>query len=234
MKRAYPLAGLLLFLSLACSMPTPTPVPAAFTPTATPALSATPTTAFTPTPVERTLVVGGEKINCRFGPGVAYAFVNELQAGQSAHAVGRNESATWWYIRDPGNPDGYCWASAQVTEIIGAGKDLPVIAPPFIHIEKIGLRTEPQKIFVACDQFPQTIFFEAEIEANGPTIAVWRLESDSGYSSADDTIIFEEAGVKTLNGYYQVNGAGDHWIQIHLLKPNDLTEKINFPANCTP
>ena len=184
--------------------------------------------------MQLTLRVADKPINCRYGPGIVYAFVNELQAGQSAYVIGRNKSSTWWYIRDPGNPNGKCWVSANVTQIQGNTEELPVIDPPLIIVTKTSLRIEPLKIFVTCDQFPQTVFFESEVIANGPALVTWRLESSTGYISAENILIFEESGMKVVNGYYQVPAAGDHWIKMHILKPNDTAKQLNFPANCAP
>jgi hypothetical protein len=124
--------------------------------------------------------------------------------------------------------------SANVTRIQGDADELPVVNPPVVTITKISLRIEPERIVVACNQFPQIIFFEAEISANGPALAAWRLESSTGYTSAEHILVFEESGMQLANGYYQVPVAGDYWIKIHILKPNDVIEQLNFPANCAP
>ncbi len=233
MKRRILLTGLLSTLLMACaakiSAPPPIPSTGTLRPISTPTLIP-----YTATPVELTLRVTNEIINCRYGPGIVYAFVNELKKDQSAHVIGRSQNSMWWYIRDPGNPGGVCWVSASVTEVQGDAEFLPVINPPLVAVTKISLRTEPDRIIVACDQFPQTVFFESKITANGPALVMWRLESSTGYISAENTLIFEESGVQLANGYYQVPVAGDYWIKIHILKPNDVIEQLNFPANCTP
>jgi hypothetical protein len=233
MKHRILFFALMFVLLSACNLPVATPIPPPASPAQTPRPTSSPVPP-SPTPVQITLRVRGEKVNCRFGPGVVYAFVNELEEGQTARAIGRNESSTWWYIRDPGNPGGTCWVSAQMTEIEDGAENLPVIHPPLITVKDVTLKIEPLKIFVQCDQFPQTIFFEAEITADGPTFAVWRLESDTGYISTENLLVFEESGTLVVNGYYKVDLAGDHWIRLHILKPNDLAERLSFPANCTP
>lgn len=235
MKQRVFLFALILILLPACSMPgaAPTAIPTRTASPQPPPPAATPIPP-SPTPVQLLLLVGAEKINCRFGPGVAYASLNELEAGQAARVVGRNADSTWWYVRDPGNPDGRCWVSARVTELEGEAELLPVVPPPLITVEKLALRMEPRKIFVACDQFPQTVFFEAQVSTNGPASVLWRLESSAGYVSAENLLIFEEAGVKLINGYYEVKSPGDYWIRLHVLKPNDISERLSFPANCVP
>lgn len=233
MKRYILFAGLLSILLISCTAATsaPTSIPSTETPQSTSTPTLIPSTA---TPVQLSLLVTDELVNCRYGPGTIYALVNELREGQSARVVGRSENSTWWYIRDPGNPNGVCWVSASVTQIEGDAKRLPVVSPSAVSITKINLRIEPERINVACNQFPQIIFFESEITANGPALVTWRLESSTGYVSTENILIFEESGMQFANGYYQVPVAGDYWIKIHILKPNDVVEQLNFPANCSP
>lgn len=233
MKRRILLTGLIVMLLAACTMPTATPIviPPTNTPRPKPTLTPIPPTA---TPVQLMMQSTDELINCRYGPGIVYAFVNELKKGTFAHVIGRNSNSTWWYIRDPGNPNGLCWVSADVAEVEGKTEDLPIANPPVISVTKNTLRIEPERIFVSCSQFPQTIFFESAITTNGPALIIWKLETSTGYVSAENTVIFEESGTQTVNGYYQIPVAGDYWIKIHILQPNDMTEQLNFPANCTP
>ncbi|MDD2920843.1 MAG: hypothetical protein PHQ36_01030 [Anaerolineales bacterium] len=233
MNRRILLIGLIsiLLTSCAATTPAPTSIPPTNTPPPTSTATLVPPTS---TPIQLTLRVTNQLINCRYGPGIVYALASELKEGQSARVIGRDKNSMWWYIRDPGNPDGRCWVSASVTKIQGEAEELPVINPPAVKATKINLRIEPARIIVACSQFPQTVFFETEITANGPTLVVWRLESSAGYTSAEHTLIFEEAGAQTANGYYQVPVAGDYWLKVRVLKPNDIAEQLNFPANCTP
>ncbi len=234
MKRAFLFLALALIAFSACNLPQaapPAPSPTAPPPSVSPTLTPIPPSA---TPVQLLARIRAEKVNCRFGPGVAYESLNELEEGQIARVIGRNADSTWWQARDPGDPGGRCWLAAQVTELQGEASALPVVPPPPITVKKIALRIEPRKIFVACDQFPQTVFFEAQISTNGPAPVLWRLESSSAYVSAENLLIFEEAGNKTINGYYQVNSPGDYWIRLHVLKPNDAAERLSFPANCAP
>src|SRR5689334_12852606 len=120
MNRRVLLAGLFSIALSACNLSSPRPPAPTVTsipPTATPANTLTPTLAPTATPVQLVLRVTGKLVNCRLGPGVAYDLVNDLDEGESARVVGRNDSSTWWYVRDPGNPNGYCWLSSDVTRI---------------------------------------------------------------------------------------------------------------------
>ncbi|MDO8754224.1 MAG: hypothetical protein Q7J80_10060 [Anaerolineales bacterium] len=243
MVRLVLLTILISIFSLGCNIsttaPAPTPIPS---PThwiepveiSPPGATLEPTIIPTATPARVTLLVKTQLINCRFGPGTVYQLLNELSEGQSLRAVGRNEASTWWYIQDPGNPGSFCWVSAGVTEPQGETDPLTVIPPPFVTVTNIRLRVEPNRIVVKCDQFPQTVFFEAEITTNGPTLFMWRWEASTGATSDDGTLIFEEAATQVINEYYQINAPNEYWIKLHVLTPNERVEQVNFPVSCTP
>jgi hypothetical protein len=137
------------------------------------------------------------------------------------------------YIRDPGNPNGFCWVSANVTETQGAVKELPVVQAPVSTVTKASLRAEPDRIVVKCDQFPQTIFLEAEITADGPTFVTWRWEASTGVSSDNSILVFEQAGMQVINDYYQIGAPNDYWVKLHILAPNEITEQVSVPVSCT-
>jgi len=236
MKRAVLLSGLVLIILLACSRPSATALPTAIIPTSTnapvmPTISPIPPT---PTPVEVILTVINELINCRFGPGTSYELVNEFSLGQNLRAVGRNEAFTWWYVQDPGNPGGFCWVSADVTQPKSQTSELQVVQPPFVTISNVDLRVEPNRINVSCNQFPQTVFFEAQITASGPTLLKWRWEVSTGVSSNEGVLVFEEGGTQVINEYYQINAPGDYWIKLVILAPNEITKQVTFPVTCFP
>lgn len=234
MKGSVLFTGMLSALLAACSTTAATPT-ATLTPTTIPTVAtAVPTVAPTSTPPQVSLRVKDELVNCRFGPGTNYVLVNELRRNQSAHVVGRNESSTWLYIRDPGNPGGFCWVSKNVTEAEGALDGLPVKPPPFVTVTDVSLRAEPNRILVNCDQFPQTVFFEAQVTANGPTLLTWRWEASTGVVSNNGTLVFEEAGTQVINDYYQVGAPNEYWVKLHILTPNERVEQVNFPVSCTP
>jgi hypothetical protein len=233
MKRLVLFAGLLSTLLMACNITGAKPVA---TSTIMPTLSPTsiPTLIPTSTPADVTLRVKDKLINCRLGPGIEYESVNELSQGQSARVAGRNEASTWLYIRDPGNPGGFCWVSADVTETLGAVNELPVAQPTPITVTNVSLRAEPDRIVVNCSQFPQTVFFEAQITTNGPALMTWRWEASTGAISDVGTLVFEEAGTQVINEFYPVNAPNEYWVKLHILTPNDMIQQVNFPVSCTP
>ncbi len=233
MKRLL-LIGFLSALLMSCNIAGTEPA-ATLTPTSSSTLSpaSTPTLTPTSTPVEVSLRVKDELINCRLGPGTSYQPVNELSQGQSARVVGRNDASTWLYIRDPGNPGGFCWVSAQVTEAQGAVNELPITQPPLAKVTNVTLRVEPTRIVVGCDQFPQTVFFEAEITANGPALMTWQWEASTGAISDIGTLVFDEAGTQVINEFYPIHAPNEYWVKLHILTPNEMVEQVNFPVSCT-
>jgi hypothetical protein len=236
MKRIVLITGLLSLVLMACSRSSATATPAYVIPTLT-SVPAIPT--FTPipptsTPVAVTLRVINELINCRFGPGTAYQQVNEFSLGQTLRAFGRNESFTWWNVQDPGNPGGFCWVSAEVTQPQSPTNEMQVVQPPFVTITKVDLRVEPNRIVVGCNQFPQTVFFEAQVTSNGPTLLKWKWEISTGVSSNEGALVYEESGTQIINEYYQINAPGDYWVKLVIIAPNEETNQVTFPVTCTP
>jgi SH3-like domain-containing protein len=223
------MTGLIFIFLIACVSTPPTVVP-----TVTIVRTSTPSWTPTVTPVIVDLRVKDKLVNCRFGPGTVYELISELNEGQSVRAIGRDESSAWWYVRDPGNPDGLCWVSRNVTEVQGVEEELPVISAPVSFVTKAKLRAEPDRISVNCDKFPQTIFLEAEITTNGPTFVTWRWEASTGVSSENAILVFEESGTKIINDYYQVGMPDDYRIKLHILQPNEIIEQVTVPASCTP
>ncbi|NWF64349.1 MAG: hypothetical protein HXY38_08595 [Chloroflexi bacterium] len=232
MKYLVLFAGVILTLAGCATQTAPPP-----TSTAAPPIPPIPTpTALspTPTPVELSIKVTSELANCRFGPGTIYLTLNEIRGGRSLKAVGRNDTSTWWLVEDPINPGGFCWVSTEVTEEPEGMEQLPIIAAPFVTVTHVDLRVEPNRMVVGCDQFPQTVFFEAAITTNGPTLLTWQWEASTGVTSDVGTLIFQEAGTQIINEFYRINAPNDYWVKLIILTPNERVEQVTFPVSCNP
>jgi len=107
---------------------TPTPGPTS-TPSFTPSATVSPTPVFTSTPVIPLISVT-VATNCRVGPGKVYDRVGALLVGQVAEVVGRNPNGNYWYIRNPNDPNGYCWLWGEYASLTGNFAALPVFTPP--------------------------------------------------------------------------------------------------------
>jgi hypothetical protein len=237
MIRRVLLTGLLSLYLTACSVSTPVPptttLTPTFVPTGTATVTLTPTPRPTPTPVELNLTMTRELVNCRYGPGVVFELINELSEGQTVRAVGRDDSSSWWYVRDPGNPGGNCWVSADVSKLDGDGSQLSIVRSSAASVIDLELVVEPNRMVVSCFQFPQTFFFEAKITADAPVIVLWQWETNTGAVSETGTLAIETAGTESLYQSYQVDGPNDYWMKLNIFSPNALSERVNFRAECS-
>jgi hypothetical protein len=111
--------------------PTFTPVPplATFTPSASPSATSSPTATATSTSLVPLISVS-VPTNCRTGPGKIYDRVGALLVGEVAEVVGRNATGNYWYIRNPRQPNGFCWLWGEYATVTGNFAALPVFTPP--------------------------------------------------------------------------------------------------------
>lgn len=235
MKHLTLLAGCIFIALTGCNVGTTnTPLPTLETATTPqPSFTPLPLPTLTPTAVIISAQVTAEIINCRLGPSTIFETVTEIQQGKTLRVTGRNDASTWFYVHDPGNPGNFCWVSSDVTQITSEANILPIIPPPVAMVTNIDLRVEPNRIVVACNQFPQTVFFEALITTNGPTLFTWKWEISTGVTSNVGTLVFQEAGTQAINEFYQINSANNYWVKLYVLTPNEMVEQVNFPVTCT-
>jgi len=65
-------------------------------------------------------------------------------------------------------------------------------------------------------------------------VVTWRWETSAGDVSAEETLLFESEGTKTVQDYFNVWSANDYWINLHVLLPNDRSGGENFRVTCVP
>lgn len=222
-------------------LPTPTlviPITSESTPTLVPidTLLAIDTPTDTPTSTPSLLLASpkDQPVNCRFGPGTQYAIAGALNPGRQAEMIGKNEDSSWWYVKNPSDPSTLCWLAASVTDTVGNVDALPVVEPPEIVVTSVNVSVDPPGMNVACNAFPQSVIITAFITTNGPSIVIWRWESSTGRTSAENNLLFEEGGTKMVQDYYQVDSATDYSIQVRTIVPNVVIGQANFKVICTP
>lgn len=98
-------------------------------PTFTPSATLSPTVVFTSTPLVPYISVS-VATNCRVGPGKIYDRVGALLVGEVAEVFGRNANGNYWYIRNPRQPNGFCWLWGEYATVTGNFAALPVFTPP--------------------------------------------------------------------------------------------------------
>lgn len=251
MRRRLLIIVLVLLIGLSsCNLPgttaTPLPQPTTVTPpTNTPSPTAIsietllaaaelPTITPTATPQISLASPKDQPVNCRFGPDTSYAIIGALIVGRQAEIIGKNMDITWLYVRNPSDPSTNCWLYVDFINIVGNVELLPVVGPPEIMVYNIQVRVEPPAMNVACDAFPQSVLIVAEISTNGPSIVKWSLSSSAGKKSAEKDILFEEAGTKTVQDYYQVDSVDEYSIDVRTSLPNIVTGSANFKVTCIP
>lgn len=221
----------------------PTPIPASSTPEpSTPTLPSIETLLAidTPTPVPTatsSIILAAPRdqpVNCRFGPEISYAIVGALIVGRQAEVIGKSIDAAWWYVRNPSDPSTNCWLSGDFVAVTGNVDALPVVSPPEIGVTNIRVVVEPASRNVACSAFPQTVGALGQITVNGPTIVTWRWEASNGYTSSEQTLLFETEGTKEVSGLLTVGSANDYWVNLHVLIPNEWSGGANFKITCLP
>jgi hypothetical protein len=94
--------------------------------TSTPQVTAAPAVTSTPTFAYVTL---SQATNCRTGPGVNYDLLGTFQPGQTIEVVGKHPTGEYWYVRNPNNPNSYCWLWGAYA-IGGNLGSVPAFTPP--------------------------------------------------------------------------------------------------------
>lgn len=84
-----------------------------------------------------------DEVNVRLGPGVEYAKVGVLTAGQWAPAVGRSAAGEWIQIEYLGSPDGLAWVYTPLVRVDPPGASLPIVEPPSQPTPRISPTIDP-------------------------------------------------------------------------------------------
>lgn len=79
---------------------------------------------------EALLISANLDTNCREGPDTVFPVIGHFQRGQTSEVQGSNASQTWWYIKNPDNPEGYCWVWGETTSVEGNTNEVAIITPP--------------------------------------------------------------------------------------------------------
>lgn len=111
--------------------PTPSATPTATltpSPTQPPTSTPTPTETLTPTPDVPQGIVNVAQAFCRYGPGTAYLYSAELNAGDQVLIDGRNYSGSWLWVQPP-DLDRHCWSAASNFDLLGDPMTAPVVSP---------------------------------------------------------------------------------------------------------
>ena len=96
---------------------------------ATPPAAATPTPQAPPPAEQRVTATSRACPNVRRAPGLEAAIVTNLQQGQRVDVVGRSADNLWLQILNPTNSRERLWVSADMLDVTGDARTLPVARP---------------------------------------------------------------------------------------------------------
>lgn len=237
-KRRWIFTSILVLILTACNFPSGQ---ATATPASTPIPTATrltpprPTVTFTATSFLSVAIPIDAPVNCRSGPATTYTVVGELRPGRQAEVIGKSADLAWWYVKNPSDPSTSCWLFADLVLIEGNVETLPVVKPPGVTVTAVTVSIEPPVINAACDAFPKLVTINIQISVSGPSVVNWRWEEvGTGEVSDEQSLLFEEGGVKSVQDLYQVRSARDYTMIVRTLQPNEATGRATFKAVCTP
>jgi uncharacterized protein YraI len=132
-------------LPSATFFPSTTPIPSK-SPTVTPL---PPTLTATPLLINGTLTI---KVNVRSGPGISYASLGQLGAGENVQVIAREVTGAWYQILYPASPEGSGWVTAQYVKI-PTGTQVPLQPTPTPPgptgrvIQRLNVRSGPGTTF---------------------------------------------------------------------------------------
>ena len=188
----------------------------------------------TPTSSAPTVQAGTQDVNCRYGPATAYLAVGYLLKGYVAPILGKSEDGAWWYIQDPRQPGIYCFVAQNVTNSSGETSSIPTIPTPETRVIAVNIEAEVPSPVSCAGGFPVSIGFDASIETNGPGLVTWRWEISDGTPSASTTLMFLVFGTQPVVDSHNIGAAGNYWVRLHVLSPNDIYDQANYVVTCTP
>ncbi|MFN2215518.1 MAG: hypothetical protein ACK2TS_01105 [Anaerolineales bacterium] len=99
--------------------------------TPTPTMTLEPTTFSTaaPTLSNVPMLSVSKDTNCRTGQGVEFEKVGGLFAGNMTEIIGIDSTGGYFYIRNPDNPQGFCWIVGTFVTIVGDISYVPRFTP---------------------------------------------------------------------------------------------------------
>ncbi|MBM3123446.1 MAG: hypothetical protein FJZ87_00065 [Chloroflexi bacterium] len=136
-------------------------------------------------------IPAGVALNCRTGPHKAWQVVTVLPPDQGVEIAGQSEDGAWWYVKNPVQPGGFCWISAEFAKVTGNVNNVPKIAAspaPLIYptpepsITRIDMGVDPDVIEVpGCVGPIQSVTAWAFIHTDGELeITVWFWDDTAG------------------------------------------------------
>jgi len=205
----------------------PSPLPTFAISTLTPVPTETPLPTPTSTPDAPLAWPKELGANCRYGPGESWEVVSSIPPGTTTTITGKNVNFSWWYVRDPLNPDSFCWVASNVVETAGSLNFLPIVDPPDAAVTNVSV--DAQVDFNACGT-QNPVMFNAALTTNGPTRVtyLWEVNGDAQQTIPDETFQFSQAGTQKVTSDAFSADCGEYTVTLRVTSPNETTVQKAF------
>lgn len=140
--------------------------------------------------------------NCRLGPDVSFELLGALSPGVMAEVVGVDTSRQYYYIRNPQNPQNFCWLWGYYATTVGDITSLPFFTPmptPTLTIAPT-LVSNFSVVLTNLDSCGANYYIQLKIHNIGST--VW----SSGSIIAKDTVTSTVAAELSSNIFQERSG----------------------------
>jgi len=201
--------------------------------TDTPIPTSTPTPTASPTPGPAVVRAKAGEAVCRFGPGEEWSIEGKLPDGMIVPIAGRNESSSWWYVKELGYKGKPCWVSAEETSAEGNLAEVPVQSTPSAFVSVVKVSVEPWKATITCGDFPYTFAVKFSISTSGPATVKFQ-RSRNGDDDGVETIVFKTFGTKSYDDEYKVNEVGEYTFRVDVSSPNIISAEDTGKMECDP
>jgi len=165
------------------------------------------------------------------GYGTEWLATGALMAGEPATIIGKNQTASWWYVKLQNGTQ--CWVAASVTTTAGNLVGVPVMGQSTASVISVSIE-KPDTITVAGCLGPiQPLNLKGSIETNGPGTVTWHFETEQSGVITDHATDFSEAGSKTVSdSFVPPLVAGSYWVKLVAFLPNDKVAESSYKIEC--
>jgi hypothetical protein len=198
---------------------TPTVIATILSPTNTPNLETSPTSA-RPMVTPKT-----DAANCRFGPEVGFLAIGGLNVGNTVPIIGTLGDKSWWQIENPQELGTFCWVAASVTNAIGDLSLVPIVAAPTAQVTSVVVTT-PAVIHGFCGG-PNATSFMVSITTNGPVTVLWHFEISTSTGTllnqtTDQPMVFAAAGSQDYASDAYKRDCGSYTVKVVVTSPTSI------------
>ena len=139
-----------------------------------PTLTYTQTVTTPPSPTfSKPMLSVSKETNCRLGQDISFDIIGKLVTGVMAEVVAMDTSRQYYYIRNPQDPQGFCWLWGYFATTVGDVTSLPLFTPMPTTIPTITATPIPDfsVVLTNMDVCGTNYYFQIKIHNSG--IAPW-------------------------------------------------------------